>query len=383
MEYSGVASLRFRTQSSQADATIWHAELSVPHFSDRRQALARDLVAIVEFTGDSLSLRKVEGGMAGGRFKAAGQFSFPDNQRPIGILHFDADQFEASGLISLIAPETSSAVSGNVSYRGRATLGREIVLSGSSRIRDAMIYSLPVQDVRSNLRFTLANSGSVREVSAENARGTALGGTLDADFKLRAKTRYEAELRIDIHDGKIDQLSRSLGFEHIIGTGRFDANARLETSELLELSALQGPVHLKFESGDAQSIPVLADLGRLVPAAQFASADISGGSLDAQVKQGQLNVQAMMLSSDAFWLLADGRASLLQGRLDIHGILQTGGGMDQQIAQYSSQRLLTAVLPQQVFLAQCNDLIRNRSLYFHIGGTAEKPVIQPKAGGYA
>lgn len=100
--------------------------------------------------------------------------------------------------------------------------------------------------------------------------------------------------------------------------------------------------------------------------------------MDAQLGQGQLRIRHLLIYSDAFTLAAQGYAGLTSRRLDLEAILQSGGGIEQQLTQRATQKLLAINLPQLFLFSAINDLIRNRDVYFHVGGTTQHPSIHPR-----
>ncbi|MEZ6079421.1 MAG: hypothetical protein R3C56_28255 [Pirellulaceae bacterium] len=127
---------------------------------------------------------------------------------------------------------------GRFSYTGRALIGDEISLSGAARLRDAFVMKLPIQDLRSQLHILFSRNGRFHELFARGIRGKALGGVLAGEAHLHGDSRYELSSTVEIGNGRIDQLSRALGFEHIIGTGTFDAQASLRSSDVSKLSTI-------------------------------------------------------------------------------------------------------------------------------------------------
>ncbi|MEZ6079420.1 MAG: hypothetical protein R3C56_28250 [Pirellulaceae bacterium] len=71
---------------------------------------------------------------------------------------------------------------------------------------------------------------------------------------------------------------------------------------------------------------------------------------------------------------------MTSGGLDINALVSTGDSIEQQIAQRTSRKLMMVVLPQLALLGELNDLIRNRTVYLHIGGSPSRPIIQPQVG---
>lgn len=377
--YEGRATLRVTTNSVDGEDLGYLVSMDVPHFAYERLLLAKDLSAAVQYQSGLLSVTKLAGEVTGGRVKLRGSIGLGGDSTPSGRLQFDADRLQISGLVALLNPDLADEFDGVISYRGRLTFGRQTELFGSAHIRDGRVYQLPLQEVRGSLNVGLTPTGQLRELVAHDLRGTAVGGGFRGEVRLRGGASYQLETSLRVDQGRLEQLSRSLGFEHIVGRGTFDAFASLRSNDAPNLAALTGPLHIDFENGDAQSVPILSDLGRLVPVMQLASTDIKNGTMDAQFGQGLLRIQSLFLDSNAFWVVADGSASLSTGRLDINALLQTGGGIEEQLQDSATQKLVAAALPEVAFLLQLGDLLRNRAIYFHVAGTTSRPAIQFRA----
>ena len=100
--------------------------------------------------------------------------------------------------------------------------------AGSGRDRrgpELFWFDLPIEDAHGNLRIVLNHSGSIHVIESSSVTGTALGGRLDGKVQVRGGARYELDTQLRIDDGKLDELSRSLGFQKIIGTGKLVALA--------------------------------------------------------------------------------------------------------------------------------------------------------------
>ncbi|MEZ6153986.1 MAG: AsmA-like C-terminal region-containing protein [Pirellulaceae bacterium] len=379
--YAGVANLKLNATSGLGATPTIEAMVDIPSFYFERRSLAQHLEGVVVFEEGDLQIKQLSGGIAGGRIEIVGSLQTSESGRLAGDLRFGAAQLQVPAMAaSGRATDKADQFEGHFSYTGRALIGDEISLSGAARLRDAFVMKLPIQDLRSQLHILFSRNGRFHELFARGIRGKALGGVLAGEAHLHGDSRYELSSTVEIGNGRIDQLSRALGFEHIIGTGTFDAQASLRSDDVSKLSALSGPLQIDFQDSDAQSVPILSDIGRLLPVFQLGSTDINSGRLNAIIGQGQLNIEGVALSSDAFSLIGDGSASLTSGGLDINALVSTGDSIEQQIAQRASRKLMMVVLPQLALLGELNDLIRNRTVYLHIGGSPSRPIIQPQVG---
>lgn len=376
VHYDGVANLDFSNRNEKGDSG-WSARLDVPTLYFERKLLAKNLTVNTRYLKGVLFIDQLDGGFAGGRIEAIAELDLASTVNR-GTAQFQAEKLKLSSLVAMLYPKYASYYSGELTYRGRLQTDRQISLSGYARILDGKVYDLPIEDAHGNLKIVLSPLGILQAVESSSVTGTALGGRLNAKVKVRGGTRYELETSVKIDDGRLDELSRSLGFEKILGTGKFNAAARVRSDDFFDLAALTGPIRFRFEKSDAQSAPLISELVRLAPLTQFASTDIQNGTMEAELGQGRVRIRHFLLNSDAFTFVAQGYAVLMSGRLDLEAILQNGGGINQQLAQRATQKLLSATLPQLFIVSEINDLIRNRAIYFHVGGTTNHPSIQPR-----
>ncbi len=144
------------------------------------------------------------------------------------------------------------------------------------------------------------------------------------DIRVRGGASYGLSANVQVRRGKMEQLGRALGFERLIGSENFNGVLVLDSRDAGSLSALTGRVQIDFENGDAQSVPLLAELNRIVPLMQLASTDITSGRMSARIGQGLLRIDDVLLNSEAFWIAGNGSASLSSGNLNLQESCRQG-----------------------------------------------------------
>lgn len=380
IHYDGLASVAVSARPDTDGPTSWLLNLTVPNFNYDNRSLARAFGASIRYNEGIVHIDKLSGGIAGGRVRVSGALSSRAGFAPRGTLQFSADQMDLAALVAFAAPRLSDSFTGRVSYRGSAHITAQAALYGDCRLRDATAYGLPIQDLNTRLSVRASSDKGFESASGTDVHGKVLGGQASGGFEVRGGPRWQMDSALKISNGRIDQLSKALGFAHVVGTGRFDASAKIRSRDITQLTSLAGPLSFKFDSGDARSVPVLSDLGKLVPLAQIASSDIKNGFLTAQLGQGIVRISTVFVESDAFWLTGSGDASLASQRLDMDAMLQTGGGFDKQLAQIVVEKLLKLSVPPLAAVTEINELLRNRTIFLRVGGTSKHPSIQLKAG---
>ncbi len=382
-QFTGKFSMMATATGTDGDDLELTTELKIPNLIHKQKVLAHNLNARFKWADNVVLVQRVVGGLAGGTIAAQGKIKFRnDEQFAItgGSLNFAARRLDARRIASAVVPEYARYYGGEVSYRGAAHYRRGVQLAGMALINDGELFGLPVQLARGKVRASLAPDGQFLKLVSNDLHGTALGGQFEGQLKIDGGSQLTLATKGRLLRGQMEQLSRGLGFEQITGSEKFNGRFEIRSKRITSVDALTGDVEIQFESGDVKSIPLLSSLDRFVPLAQFASTTIESGSMHAQLGQGQLRISDLVLNSKAFVVAATGSASLTGKKLDVNAVLQTGGSVGQRIVNNLINRLLVGALPQIALLGQVNELIRNRTIFLHVGGSPTKPVVQIQPG---
>lgn len=382
--FDGTATVQLSVEGSSADDLAITTKIDMPMLMQNRRVLAREIKAALRFSANTLLVDRVSGGFAGGRIDARGQLQFGNEGSSQlisgGKINFVARRLDASSIVAIADPAYAEYFSGAVNYQGTATFHRGIQMRGIATVNKGDLLGFPIQVARGEVRTELSPEFEFRQLVSNDLHGTAIGGPFAAELAIKGGNHFALKTSGQVTRGKLEQLSQALGFQQIVGSGTFNGNFALQSQQIESLNAITGGLRIDFEGGDVKSIPIISSLERFVPLAQFASANIESGRLDAKLGQGQLRIIELILTSKAFVLAASGSASLDATKLDIDAAIQTGGGIQQRLAQNAIDLWLLGSVPQLAAITELNELIRNRSLFVHIGGSPSIPVIQAKTG---
>ncbi len=378
---AGSISVEFSAAASSYSNLEVVGKIQLPLIKYQSNTIARDLTANLRYSGNKLSVARLSGGFAGGRIDAQGYLKLDQEDISTlggGRINFVAQRLDANRLVSIVDSDYAKHYEGSLDYRGTAVYHRGIQLAGSATARNAKLFGIPIQVARGKLRTEFTKLGGFSRAVSRDLHGSAVGGSFAAALDIRRGTKYTLKTSGNVSRGKLEQLGRAIGFERIVGSGVFNGSFDLSSNQIQSIRALTGGLKIDFENGDVNSIPLLSSIDRFVPLSQFGSTDIENGRLNARVGQGQLRISDLIVNSNAFLLAANGNAALDGSRLDLDLVVQTGGGVQQQLTLNAIDRLLLFSVPQVAAVSELNELIRNRSVFLHVAGSTSRPVIQPK-----
>lgn len=240
-EYSGSASVEAHGKANEQNSISFEADLSIPVLSHHRKRIVKDFKTRLTYEDGILRLLELAGGVAGGRVEAHGALrlaSFTSDPSYEGELIFDAQRVQIDDLIRLRFPEYANQFGGVVNYRGSVKLNDRLSVLGDAHATNARWHALPIQNVHGDLRLTLERDGSLVMLTSRHLSGIAVGGNFIGNVEIRGNRRSEVRASGRVVNGKVEQLSKAMGFEHIMGAGRFEGAFDLGSRDAVSLSAL-------------------------------------------------------------------------------------------------------------------------------------------------
>ncbi len=367
-------------QLVKAETTLGLKKLSV----DQNEVVEKATLVGSYADSGKLVLRKLTGRVLGGTIVADGSWQFLDSQReglsvPVGKMHYQWQRFDMQRLLAIFLPG-QEVFGGAVTASGDVRFDRQISVTSTIHSGEGVLIGLAVQELDGNVRASFDSAGGLMRLDANNIHGRIAKGRATADFKMKNNAGHLGfDTEIKISHGSLRQLDKSLGFDHIAGEGQFGARVKLGSSDIAELDKLTGTFACDFSGAKSNSVPVLKQLNRLVPGVELLDTTINSGEVSGRLNGDQVRIEDIFLSSNAFFVVGAGRADLGTSYFDLDLLLQTGGGLADQLVQNGIQYGAAELLADSVVLFEIADLLRNHSLVFRVKGTANHSSIQFRA----
>ena len=338
-----------------------------------RVRLSDQISSEITVQKDRASLTRIEGSLADGRLSGRAEVSLSTN--PSGTFEFAANRMSLRRLGNAVGQNQMLSGSGTVLVRGR--LGQQIsgradlkldngVLAGLS-VREAKFpidwsYSQPSRLARWQCRAGVVSlaGGKVR-VSSEGSYGSSLNMTTEA--------------RIERVDTSKLLVGKSVGAGTI--TGVVNLNAKRARSP----KQLTGRFDFDLVNPKALELPVLNQLPTVVSLTPYRPGiGEDGGYVVGHIAGGLLHVDQLAIVQNNIQVLMNGDVTQ-EGRLDFDVTVNTNAsGPADQLLELANTSLMLAAPAPVALIAKANDLLKDRVVNVHVGGTATRPKIQLRPG---
>ncbi|MGN6543981.1 MAG: hypothetical protein ACTHK7_02955 [Aureliella sp.] len=377
-KWRGVTNLQAEIDWQVDGPRTGFVRLDIPQLAYEGRTVARAFTLDAQIDNDRVRLVRFEGGLAGGRVDASGNYNIAQQRASGVVVHLQRISLKEA--IQLYDPDMAADVKGRADLRVRVHFTPGVDMHGALILHDAVLSGVPVSEAHSDFELNASPDYSIVRLRAANIRGRGFGGMLDGDLTAHLSSRRSFQARAQIRRGEVEQLSKWLGTTSVIGRGKFDADLELGANRFVTTRDLSGRLDFRFSDTDAQTLPVADQLARFVPLFGLPSTEFERGRIVGFISQGALRMRSLALWGRQLSVLGSGSIGLANQRLDVQLVIRVGGGLTEQIASnYLAQLAATSVPPLELIL-QINRLVANRAIFLRVGGTASKPVIQPQAG---
>jgi hypothetical protein len=328
------------------------------------RALANELRGRISLESRALHLQDVSTRIAGGtaRLDAALDLDQPNR----GQFTLDLQRLSAENVWQLVGRETIwpplQDLSGPVSLFARGQLGPAMSGTGQVTLHTTQWQDVDLQNVRAPFSWSLDPAlahgrASVRLSSARIADGN-LRGHLDVRWGVGLNLKCQAQFS----SVQIRPFIRLVPSMRDLIAGQLDGRIDLEGQHVRGIEDLTGQYDLRLRNAPSLAFPVLESLTSSLGVGSPLSDPFRTTEAEGRFRRGVLHVDRLTLERP-------------EQRVWIEGRVQPAGRLDLNVTADTRQLQATAAL---LGLIQPTQLLQQRLLFLHIGGTIRNPIVRPR-----
>ncbi|WP_372717589.1 AsmA-like C-terminal region-containing protein [Novipirellula sp.] len=337
------------------------------------RSLVSDRVAVTMAVHPSrVELENLSGHFADGRL--SGKASVDFSSTPVGRFELSANRVN---LRRATAPFLSADMSGTANVQVSGRIGP--VLSGRADVSvdHAVMAGLVVREARFPVDWTYSQAS---QISRWQCRAGVVGvgggrvhiaseGNFDRSLSMATSMRIE---RVDT--SKLLQGSSS-------GAGVIDGNVTLNAKRARDPKNIVGRFDLEMSNINALELPVMDELSSLVRLAPSRPGNgQDGGYVYGRIAGGLVHVEELAISQSTVQVLMSGSATM-DGRLDFDVTASTeSNGPADQLLEMADSPIMMATAAPIAMVAKANELLKDRVVHVHVGGTSARPTLRLQPG---
>ncbi|WP_442505703.1 AsmA-like C-terminal region-containing protein [Novipirellula sp. SH528] len=332
-----------------------------------------DRVAVsVAVHSSRVELENLSGHFADGRL--SGKASVDFSSTPVGRFDFSANRVN---LRRATAPFASADMSGTANVQVSGRIGPVISGRADVSVDHAVMSGLVVREARFPVDWSYSQSSNVARwqcragvVGIGGGRvHIASEGNFDRSLSMATSVRLE---RIDT--SKLLQGSSS-------GAGVIDGTVTLNAKRARDPKNLVGRFDLELSNIKALELPVMDELSSLVRLAPSRPGNgKDGGYVFGRISGGLVHVEELAISQSTVQVIMSGNATI-DGRLDFDVTASTeSNGPADQLLEMANSPIMMATAAPIALVAKANELLKDRVVHVHVGGTSARPTLRLQPG---
>ncbi len=318
-----------------------------------------------------VELNSVQGRFADGNLSGKAAVHFVG--APAGRFDFIASRVNLRRATSPFGADVSG--SGSVKIQGR--LGHAITGRADVTVDNAVAAGVGVRQVRLPIDWTVTPTS--KTVRWQCRAGTASLGGGNVRIATQGSYAHSLNMNSTIRVERVDLAK--LMQNGSAGSGIVDGEVILRAKQARSPQQLVGTYDFEMKNIQALEIPVLDQLPKMVslsPPTPGRGQD--GATIHGRIGGGLVHVDEIAVHQSNIQVLVSGQATM-QGKLDLDVIVSTESTSptDQLISMLDSPLMLAAPAPIAL-IAKANDLLKDRVVRVHVGGTAGTPTLRLQPG---
>jgi hypothetical protein len=338
--------------------------LIVQDVSWKNQPIASLTECDLSLATDTLRLANIASRLADGQVQ--GEITLNLHRLGHGRFTLQADRLNLAQLVGLwgnrLAATNLPDLAGDVSGVVHGRMGPEWSGQAQIRVTGGSVAGAPFESSRTPVAWSFAPRTGNLQAKVQLSSARLARGRLSGDVFARWNGRLELDGQVKIANAEIRSLARTVpGLSRIL-SGRLNGNLTFRGTNVRSLDNLTGNFDATLIQTQSLMLPGLNTLSTALnlgsPAGQTFSETVAKG----QFRRGIVEIERMTMESPTAQLYIDGTVTT-RGRLDLNVTADTA-----QLA--AAGFVLGVVRPLQ--------LLRQRLIFLHIGGSIRSPVVQPR-----
>ncbi|WP_161604704.1 AsmA-like C-terminal region-containing protein [Roseiconus nitratireducens] len=348
------------------------ASASVENLGWNRQGLSQRISAETVLHPDRLELTGIRGRFAEAALSGSGEVMF--DRSPVGRFDLSATHIN---LRRASSPFGVKGVSGTGSVLVRGRIGSEISGKLDVTIDNLAAAGVAVRKAVIPVDWSYRPAGGLARWKCRAGTVSIGGGSLLIASEGSYSSGVTSTSSVRVENIDLTKLMRNGS----VGSGTVSGTANIRTRNARAAEDLVGSFAMEMKNIQAMQIPVLDQLPKMItlsPPVPGRGQD--GGTVHGRIAGGLVHLDEVAIHQSNVQLMVSGNATM-SGRLDLDVVASTESTSptDQLVSLLDSPVMLAAPAPVAL-VVKANELLKDRVVRVHVGGTADRPTLRLQPG---
>ncbi|MDM4015916.1 AsmA-like C-terminal region-containing protein [Roseiconus lacunae] len=321
---------------------------------------------------DRIELNRLQGRFADGRINGTGMLTI--GAVPSGYFDCVVSRVNLRRAASAVGVND---ISGSATLRMRSRIGPVITGHADVQLDHLVAAGVGVRQATFPIDWSFRPTSTTARWQCRAGRLSVGGGTV----RIATEGRYTRSLDM-VTSVQVQRVDLSKLMQRgSIGSGIIDGEVSLRAKHARSINDFVGTYDFEMSNIEALQFPVLDQLPRMVSL----SAPTPGKGQDGAIAYGRIgggivHIEEVAVYQSNVQVMVTGKANFNQ-KLDLDVVASTSSDSptDQLVSLLDSPLMLAAPAPVAL-IVKANELLKDRVVNVHVGGTAGRPVLRLQTG---
>ncbi|MCC9600051.1 AsmA-like C-terminal region-containing protein [Stieleria sp. JC731] len=321
---------------------------------------------------DRVELNSLQGRIADGRINGTGAITFVGI--PSGYFDCAVSRVNLRRATSAVGVKD---ISGSATLRLRSRIGPVITGRADIQLDHLVAAGVGVRQATFPVDWSFRPAGMTARWQCRAGRLSVGGGTVRVASEGRFTRSIDTVTSVQVQRVDLAKLMK----HGSVGTGIVDGNIALRAKHARSINDVVGTYNIEMSNIEALEFPILDQLPKMVTL----SAPTPGRGQDGAVAYGRIgggivHIEEIAVYQSNVQVLVTGKANFNQALdLDVVASTSSDSPTDQLVSLLDSPLMLAAPAPVAL-IVKANELLKDRVVNVHVGGTASRPVLRLQTG---